>query len=73
MRKASLFFAACILAAMSCAAAYRLIGSSIDADGFLREPFFLIPVGYMLFLVGLVGAAFFAIRYLLFIGKQPGQ
>lgn len=35
---------------------FRLVGSSIDADGFLREPFALLPIGFLLVLVGCVTA-----------------
>ncbi len=36
-----------------CILAYNTIGSTVDADGFLQEPFFLIPIGWLLFLGGL--------------------
>jgi hypothetical protein len=36
----------------SAVAAFDLIGSSIDADGFLREPFALLPVGCALIALG---------------------
>ncbi len=36
------------------ALAYELIGSHVDADGWLREPFALIPLGW---LSGLAGAS----------------
>jgi hypothetical protein len=36
----------------SAVAAFGLIGSSIDADGFLREPFALLPVGCALIALG---------------------
>ncbi|MNV68980.1 hypothetical protein D3C71_1618580 [compost metagenome] len=35
---------------------FRLMGSSIDADGFLREPFALLPIGFLLVVVGCVTA-----------------
>lgn len=39
-----------------------LIGSYIDKDGFLHEPFALIPIGYLLFLTGsLLGLVTFLI------------
>lgn len=34
--------------------AYTLIGSEVDAQGILHEPFALIPVGWLLIFVGLV-------------------
>ena len=33
-------------------AAFRLIGSSVDQDGFLHEPFTLLPVGWLFVLLG---------------------
>jgi hypothetical protein len=40
---AAVFAVACI----SCGIAYRVIGVRIDSDGYLREPFALIPIGYL--------------------------
>lgn len=37
---------------------YELIGSHVDADGWLREPFALIPLGW---LSGLAGVSLFAL------------
>jgi Protein of unknown function (DUF3955) len=34
--------------------AFQLIGSSVDADGILREPFGLLPVGFALLFAGAV-------------------
>lgn len=34
--------------------AFQLIGSSVDADGTLREPFGLLPVGFSLLFAGAV-------------------
>lgn len=36
--------------------AFNLIGSEIDANGTLQEPFFLIPFGYLSFVLGIVFA-----------------
>ncbi len=38
----SAFFA---IAAMLCFGAFAIIGSSVDAQGILHEPFFLVPAG----------------------------
>jgi len=43
-----------------CFAAFGLIGSRVDAQGILREPFFLLPVGWLLAAAAL-GAGLFAI------------
>ena len=36
--------------------AYNLIGSEVDANGVLQEPFFLIPFGYLTFALGIIFA-----------------
>ena len=41
-----------IAVAFGCAVGYELIGSHVDADGWLREPFALIPVGWLSALAG---------------------
>ncbi len=33
--------------------AYNLIGSEIDGNGFLHEPFFLIPIGVLFIFLGI--------------------
>ena len=43
---------ALIVAGLGCAVAYSLIGSSVAEDGTLVEPFFLIPIAWLLFLTG---------------------
>jgi hypothetical protein len=41
-----------------CLLSYNLIGSSIDSNGILREPFFLIPLGYLFLGMGIIGLTF---------------
>jgi len=36
--------------------AFNLIGSEVDANGVLREPFFLIPFSYLTFVLGIIFA-----------------
>ena len=43
---------ALILAGLGCVIAYSVIGSSVAEDGTLIEPFFLIPIAWILFLTG---------------------
>lgn len=43
------------LAGIGCVIAFNVIGSYVDAQGFLREPFFLAPVGVLLVLTGFGG------------------
>lgn len=40
-----------------CFIAFGIMGSTIDANGFIHEPFFLIPVGYLFFFIGLISLA----------------
>ena len=44
-----------------CFIAFELSGSSVDKEGILNEPFFLIPVGWVLILMAMVLYIFFAI------------
>jgi len=44
---------------------FQAMGSSIDADGFLREPFYLIPIGYLLIFIGVGGIALPILRRLI--------
>ena len=41
-----------IVAGLGCFAAYSVIGSEVAEDGTLVEPFFLIPVAWLLLLTG---------------------
>ena len=45
---------ALILSGLACVVAFEVIGSSVDEDGTLIEPFFLIPIAWLLFLSGVV-------------------
>ncbi len=38
-----------------CFLAKALIGSEVDSNGMLNEPFFLIPIGYLFLLSGVIG------------------
>jgi len=41
-------------AGFACLVAFRIIGSEVDADGVLREPFPLVPIGWFSISVGLI-------------------
>jgi hypothetical protein len=41
-----------LLLGLGLLAAFRFIGSSVDQDGFLHEPFALLPVGWLFVLFG---------------------
>lgn len=41
---------------LACLLGYRLTGSTVDPDGYLREPFALIPIGWFCIVTGLAFA-----------------
>ncbi|MFQ2404213.1 DUF3955 domain-containing protein [Aeromonas caviae] len=43
-----------ILAGLGCFLAFNLLGSTLDAQGFLHEPFALLPLGYLQLFTGMV-------------------
>ena len=43
---------ALIIAGLGCFVAFSVIGSEVAEDGTLVEPFFLIPLAWLLFLTG---------------------
>mgnify|MGYP001234724097 FL=1 len=45
---------ALIFIGVCCHLSYLIVGSSIDTDGFLIEPFALIPIGYLFYLLGFI-------------------
>ena len=53
-RKTAFFALTFIVLSIVGVVAYKLIGSSVDADGFLHEPFALIPLSYLSFFIGTV-------------------
>ncbi|MEA2112573.1 MAG: DUF3955 domain-containing protein [Patescibacteria group bacterium] len=38
---------------IGCAVAYKLIGSEVAPDGTLKEPFALIPLGWLFIIIGI--------------------
>jgi hypothetical protein len=44
----------CFCASWTCWSAYARLGSRLDPEGFLQEPFGLIPLGWLFDLAGLV-------------------
>lgn len=62
MRRASRFLLAgilCAVLALGCVVLFAWIGASVDAHGVLHEPFFLIPLAWLLG----VAALYFGFRY----------
>lgn len=54
---------ALMLAALGCVVAFAAIGSSVAEDGRLVEPFFLIPIAWLLALTGaMLAIATFIVR-----------
>jgi len=39
---------------IGCFVLFEMIGSTVDSNGILHEPFFLVPFGYLFILIGLV-------------------
>ncbi|MFL2700126.1 MAG: DUF3955 domain-containing protein [Gammaproteobacteria bacterium] len=39
---------------MLCHISYLAIGSEVDSNGYLLEPFGLIPTGYFFYLIGII-------------------
>lgn len=44
-----------IVFGIACLLEKSLIGSYVDEEGWLHEPFFLIPTGFLLIAIGVVG------------------
>lgn len=40
--------------ALGCSLSYNVIGSEVLADGTLKEPFFLIPIGFVFLFIGII-------------------
>jgi len=49
MKRAAIVF---MLSSLACIVAFEIIGSEVTEDGTLVEPFFLIPIAWMLFVTG---------------------
>jgi hypothetical protein len=43
---------ALMLGALGCIIAFEAIGSEVNEDGTLVEPFFLLPIAWLLFVIG---------------------
>lgn len=52
--KKNILFAIPFILAACCIVVFNLIGSTVNAEGFLVEPFFLIPFAYIFFLIGII-------------------
>lgn len=68
--KKYLFAAVPFLLWIGCIYAYNAVGSHIAPDGTLVEPFFLIPLGYLFFALGIICTTVTALRFLV---RKPVQ
>ncbi|HIY92989.1 DUF3955 domain-containing protein [Companilactobacillus sp. HBUAS56275] len=53
-----------ILAGVGCFVLFNMIGSTLDGNGVLHEPFFLVPIGYLFLLMGLISGFIYLFRKL---------
>ena len=51
-----------LLLGLACHVAFRIIDAQIELDGPLVEPFFLIPIGYLLYALGIITGLIIRIR-----------
>ena len=52
--KKNILYSSPFILAFLCIVAFNLIGSKVMPDGTLVEPFFLIPIAYMFFFIGII-------------------
>ena len=45
-----------LVLSIGCFVLFEMIGSTVDSNGILHEPFFLVPFGYLFILVGFVSS-----------------
>ncbi|MDD7910839.1 MULTISPECIES: DUF3955 domain-containing protein [Pseudovibrio] len=62
MTKTQIVFVILTLIGVGCVVAFQMIGSTVDENGLLREPFFLIPMGYLFLAAGLGGLVIMALK-----------
>ena len=53
-----------------CLLAFNLIGSTVDAQGVLHEPFALLPIGFLLIALGALSYIFQLVKNKLGSGKR---
>jgi hypothetical protein len=61
MRKLGYVSILFLILAVLCRLAYEMIGVEIDDQGFLYEPFALIPFGSLSFLIGIISGCVYVI------------
>lgn len=55
LMKKNILYSSPFIIAFLCIVAFNLIGSKVMPDGTLVEPFFLIPIAYIFFFIGIIG------------------
>ncbi|MFE3577174.1 DUF3955 domain-containing protein [Lysinibacillus sp. NPDC059133] len=50
-----------ILIGVICLIAKAIIGTEVGPDGILQEPWFLVPLGFLLFCLGIISLMFVAL------------
>ncbi|SIQ55797.1 DUF3955 domain-containing protein [Paenibacillus macquariensis] len=54
MMKKNILALMSIIIGIGCFVTYSIIGSEVAPDGTLKEPFFLIPIGYLFLAIGII-------------------
>lgn len=44
-----------LIAGIGCLVSFNMMGSKVAADGTIVEPFYLLPMGYSLLAIGVIG------------------
>ncbi len=55
MKQRLTFFGIIVIIGTVCLLTFNWIGSTVDSNGVLHEPFALLPIGYLIIVVGVVG------------------
>jgi len=50
-----------LILSVLCIVSFAMIGSNVEPDGTLKEPFFLIPIGYLFFFSGIISLMYVGI------------
>ncbi|MBM7713972.1 DUF3955 domain-containing protein [Siminovitchia sp. FSL H7-0308] len=70
MKKRFLLALLPIVAGVICLISYEVIGAEVEADGTLKEPFFLIPISFLLLFSGIAALLFVTIVTAIQRGKH---
>ncbi|NGP45691.1 DUF3955 domain-containing protein [Bacillaceae bacterium SIJ1] len=70
MKRKYLYASIPVIMGAICMVSYNIIGSRVEPDGTLVEPFFLIPLGYLFSFVGIATLIIFALTSFLKNGNH---